>query len=103
MFHNIDYANRRLGGRSFPIARLQTMPIGVAKQADNCYALYGTGFSAFGTTTVGALMGWHPCGAGPLARAFFGNCADEPVGANGGTRARSTLDMIFWWRRAGTS
>jgi hypothetical protein len=37
MFHNIDYAKGCLGGRSFPIKRLQTMPIGVAKQADNCY------------------------------------------------------------------
>jgi hypothetical protein len=74
MFHNIDYANGWLGKRFFPIARLQTMPIGVAKQADNCYVLRGTGFSAFGTTTIGAILGWHPCGAGLLARAFFGNC-----------------------------
>src|SRR3984893_5178030 len=61
-------------GRYFPIARLQTVPIGVAKQPDNCYVSRDTGFSAFGTTIVGAILGWHPCGAGLLARAFFGNC-----------------------------
>jgi hypothetical protein len=57
MFHNIDYANRWLGERSFPITRRQTIPIGVAKQADNCYVLRDTGFSAFGTTTIGAILG----------------------------------------------
>jgi hypothetical protein len=57
MFHNIDYANRWLGERSFPITQRQTIPIGVAKQADNCYVLRHTGFSAFGTTTIGAILG----------------------------------------------
>jgi hypothetical protein len=75
MFHNIDYANDSLGEWSFPIMRVQTLPIGVAKQADNCYVLCGTGFSAFGTTTIGAILGWHRCGAGLLARAFVGNCS----------------------------
>lgn len=73
MFHNIDYANDDLSERPFPIARLQTMPIGVAKQADNCYASRGTGFSALGTTIIGAILGWHLCGAGLGARAFIGN------------------------------
>ena len=73
-FHNIDYANDCLGQRSFAIARLQTVPIGVAKQADNCYVLRGTGFSVFGTTTIGAILGWHLCGAGLSVCAVFGNC-----------------------------
>ena len=79
MFHNIDYANGCLGERSFPIARLQTMPIGVAKRADNCYVLRDTGFSAFGTTTIGAILGWHLAGLAFWRVRFSEIAADEPV------------------------
>ena len=73
----------------------KTVPIGVAKQADNCYVLRDTGFSAFGTTTFGTLLGWHPCGAGLLACAFLEIAADAPVSASGGNHAKSMVVTIY--------
>jgi hypothetical protein len=57
------------------------MPIGVAKRADNCYVLRDTGISAFGTTTIGAILGWHPSLAGPAfwRVPFLEIAADELV------------------------
>jgi hypothetical protein len=104
MFHNIDYAKDGLGERSFPIARLQTKPIGVAKRADNCYGLRDTGIFGIWNNHHRRDFGLAPLRGWPFgARGFRKIAADVPMWTSGGNRARSMLDTIFWWRRAGTS
>ena len=73
----------------------KTVPIGVAKQADNCYVLRDTGFSAFGTTTFGTLLGWHPWGPAFWRTRFSEIVAVAPVSASGGNRAKSMVVTIY--------
>jgi hypothetical protein len=95
-FHNIDYANGCLGERSFPIARLRTMRIGVAKPFDNCYHLRGTGFFGIWTNDHRRDFGLAPLRSWP-----FGACGFRKLRPMSwrerasGKRARSMLDSIF--------
>jgi hypothetical protein len=76
------------------------MPIGVAKQADNCYVRATRDFRHLEQRP--SVRFW----AGTLAGlAFWRVRLSEIVAAraSGGNRAGSMLGTIFWWRRAGTS
>jgi hypothetical protein len=96
MFHNIHYAYCCLGQRSFPIARLQTVPIGVAKQAYNCYVLPGHGIFGIWNKDL-----WHAFGLATVrgrpfgVRVFWEIAADAPVSASGGNRAKSMVVTIY--------